>query len=73
MGILRRRAAPPGLAVPVPVAEPTSVSIDGTEHAVRLLTDVEGRPLARWDHLAAPVTGLRSAARACKTSARKNG
>ena len=45
----------PGLAVPVPVAEPTSVSIDGAEHAVRLLTYVEGRPLARWDHLAAPV------------------
>ena len=39
----------PGLAVPVPVAEPTSVSIDGAEHAVRLLTYVEGRPLARWD------------------------
>ena len=45
----------PDLAVPVPVADPTSVTIDGEAHAVRLLTYVEGEPLSSWDHLAAPV------------------
>ena len=41
--------------VPTPIGESTTVTLDGTEHVVRLLTFVAGTSLADWDHLAPPV------------------
>lgn len=52
----------PGLVVPVPVADPTVITIDGADHPVRLLSFVDGRSLADWDHLAAPVVSQLGAA-----------
>lgn len=46
-------------AVPLPVAEPTTMDVDGVPHVVRLLTYVEGTPLGEWDYLAPrSVAGL---------------